>query len=276
MSTGPNAAQAEYWNAARHWVEDTDGHDEMLEPLGRPAIDALGLRGGIRVLDIGCGTGATTRAIAGAVEPGGQAVGADVSALLLGVARERSEATPNVSFIEADVQTHSFDAGAFDAAFSRFGVMFFSDPVAAFANVRRALAPGGRLAFVCWQTLADNDWMSVPAQAVREWMDVDISPSGAPNPFAFGDPDRLRGVLSGAGFSDVSLRDVRHPILIGGHGDLDNAVRFLAASRLGGQIRAEASDPQAAFGAVRASLEPYLTPDGVRMTAAVWLATGRA
>src|SRR5439155_150371 len=199
--TGPsdaNAAQREYWNAARHWVEDADGHDDMLEALGRLAIDALGLEAGMRVLDIGCGTGATTRQLAAAVAPGGEAVGADVSALLLDVAR------------------------------------------------------------------------------VRPWVELSMAGDDGPNPFALGDPERLRDILARARFSGVVLEDVRQPVLLGGRGDIDTGLGFLAGARLGRQIRDEASDPQAAFAAVRAALGPYVTSDGVRMTAAVWLATAGA
>ena len=270
MTDAPNAAQAEYWNAARHWVEDIAGHDDMLEPLGRPAIDALSLEPGQRILDIGCGTGATTRAIASAVAPG-EVVGVDVSGLMLGVARERGGA----EFIEADAQTYAFDPASFDGAFSRFGVMFFSDPVAAFANVRRALRPGGRLAFVCWQSTSSNEWWSVPAAAIARWVDAS-APDEGPGPFALADADRVRGILTDAGFHDVSVRDERRPVLLGGHGDIETAMGYLAASRFGKQIREEASDPRAAFAAAREALAPYVTPDGVSMTAAVWLVTARA
>jgi len=271
----PNASQADYWNAARHWVSDADGHDDMSGPLGRLAIDALDLAGGMRVLDIGCGTGATTREIARRVGPSGDVLGADISGLLLGVARTRSAELTNVSFVEADVQTHPFDEGTFDAAFSRMGVMFFADPVAAFANVRRALRGGGRLAFVCWRSPADNEWVSVPGAAARPWVDLVAGVDTAPGPFALADGAYLERVLRGAGFERIAIEDVRRPILVGGHGDLDTAMRFLSASRVGKQVLEDASDPDAAFAAIRKALGAYVTAEGVEMTAAVWLVTAR-
>jgi SAM-dependent methyltransferase len=239
------------------------------------AIDALQPEPGMRVLDIGCGTGATTRSIAGRVAPG-DVVGVDISALMLELARSRSASTPNASFVEADVQTYAFEAGSFDAAFSRMGVMFFDDPVAAFMNVRGALRPGGRLAFVCWQPASRNEWVSLPAEAVRPWVDLlggFLEPSG---PFAFGERARLESVLGGAGFTDVALEDVRRPMLVGGRGDVDTAMRFLTASRVGKRIREEATDPDAALRAVHDALASRSTADGVPLTAAVWLVTARA
>jgi SAM-dependent methyltransferase len=275
VSEAPNAAQAEYWNAARHWVDDADGHDEMTGALGVLAMDGLALSAGMRVLDIGCGTGATTREIAGRVAPG-DVVGVDISALMLELARSRSAGVDNVTFINADVQTHAFDAASFDAAFSRMGVMFFDDPVAAFANVRVALRPGGRLGFICWQPAAENEWVSLPARAARPWVDLlggFLEPAG---PFAFGEQTHLRGVLEAAGFQDVVLQDVRRPVLVGGHGDVDTAMRFLSLSRIGKRIEAEAGDPSAAFTAVREALAPHATPDGVELVAAVWLVSAVA
>jgi SAM-dependent methyltransferase len=271
-----NADQSEYWNAARHWIDDAAGHDAMLEPLGRLAQAALGVQPGDRVLDIGCGTGTTTLALAAAAEPGGAAIGVDISALLLGVARERAAGRPNVSFVEGDAQTHPFDPDSFDRAFSRFGVMFFGDPVAAFANIHGALRPGGGIAFVCWQSAADNEWMSVAISAVRGWVDIPSTPDTAPGPFALSDRGRLDRILTGAGFDEITVEDVRAPVLLGGPGDVDTALAFLAESRIGRQIREHASDPDAAFAAIRDALGSYVTPEGVRMTAAVWLVTGRA
>src|SRR5437879_4211907 len=129
----------------------------MLEPLGRLAIEALALEPGESVLDIGCGTGATTLALADLVGASGRAVGADVSAPMLEAARRRASGRANVAFVEADAQVHAFSG--FDAAFSRFGVMFFADPQAAFRNIARSLRPGGRIAFVCWQPPDRQEWV---------------------------------------------------------------------------------------------------------------------
>jgi len=260
--TDPNSAQVEYWNAAHRWVDAQTQHDEMLEALGQLAIEALDPRPGERVLDIGCGTGTTTLEIAALVGPEGHAVGADISAPMLARAHERS--VPNTTFVNADAQTYPFDEASFDGAFSRFGVMFFSDPTAAFANVRRALRPGGRLAFVCWQTFEAQEWMRVPAEAAG----VAIEWSG-PNPFAFGDRGVLARHLDGAGFVRVDIDGMRRTILVGGRSDLDTAVQFTLEARVGREIVAARGDEAAPL--VRAALEPYVTPDGVAMEAAVWV-----
>jgi SAM-dependent methyltransferase len=273
-----NADQARYWNAAHHWVTDLVGHDEMLEPLGRLAHDALAPRPAERILDIGCGTGATSLALAADVGPDGTVVGIDLSATLLDVARERAAQVENVSFIEADAQTHEFDE-PFNGAFSRFGVMFFENPVAAFTNIGRALRSGGRLVFVCWGAPADNAWWTVPARVVAE-QGVTLPPpadAGAPSPFALADRDRLHDVLTGSGFVDVALSERRTDILLGGHASsVDTAVGFLRRSRLGAAVvEAAPSSADAVFDIVADTLSAYLTDRGVEMTAAVWVAAAR-
>ena len=170
MTEGPNAQQATYWNegAGPTWVELQAPLDRQLAPLGQAAMAALAPKPGERILDIGCGAGNTTLELARAVAPDGRVTGADISHTLLEVARRRGADMAGVRFVEADVQVHSFEPGGFDAVFSRFGVMFFSDPTAAFVNIRRALKPGGRLAFVCWRTPAENPIMSLPMAASRQ------------------------------------------------------------------------------------------------------------
>src|SRR5689334_20742768 len=160
-----NSEQIEYWNggAAETWVELQDRLDRQLDSLGRAALAALGPRAGEHVLDVGCGSGQATLQLADAVSPGGRVLGIDISEPLLAAARHRNR-NPRVSFLRADAQTHPFEQ-PFDAIYSRFGVMFFADPVAAFVNLKRALKPGGRLAFVCWRAEAENPVMTVPIAA---------------------------------------------------------------------------------------------------------------
>src|SRR5467141_281082 len=155
-ATMVNTAQIEYWNggAAETWVAQQERLDRQLDPLGRAALRALAPRPGEHVLDVGCGSGQTALQLADAVGPGGRVVGLDLSSQLLAAARRRNPSA-HVAFERADAQTHAFDQ-PFDAIYSRFGVMFFADPVAAFANLRRALKPGGRMAFVCWRAESEN------------------------------------------------------------------------------------------------------------------------
>jgi len=164
-----NTEQAEFWSQiAPMWIELQDRMEETGGLPGRLAMDRLDLRAGQRVVDLGCGAGRTTLELASRVLPGGEAVGVDISAEMLAAGRERAAqlGAGNVEFAHADVQVSDLGQARFDAAYSRFGVMFFADPVAAFANVRRALRPGAVLSFVCWQGLFDNEWMLIPAAAV--------------------------------------------------------------------------------------------------------------
>jgi len=205
-----NIEQAEYWDAmASTWRELDDRLERTAGPPGRMAMDRLDPRPGERVLDLGCGTGPTTVELAGRVGPNGRVVGVDIADGMLEAARRRAAAggVANASFVQADVEVHDLGAGAYDAAFSRFGVMFYADPVAAFANVRRALVPGGRLGFACWQHVAANEWMMVPGMAVLSVTDTPpvVPEPGRPGPFSLCDADRVRSILGAAGFGSVDV-----------------------------------------------------------------------
>jgi SAM-dependent methyltransferase len=279
---GPNAAQVEHWNRveAGHWVEAQDRYDAMLRPLGRRAIDALALQPGERVLDIGCGCGDTTLEVAERLGPTGHVRGVDLSAPMLdraaGRARERGLA--QIAFEQADAQVDPLGPGSYDAAVSRFGVMFFDDPVAAFANITAALRPGGRLAFVCWQEMARNEWMLVPGAAVVAHVPLpDLGPPGAPGEFAFADPSHVRTVLERSGLAEVVIDALDDPVTVAGYGTVDEAVRFLSDGNIGRTLFADAAPEvvAAAIADVRAALAPYETPEGVRLGAAAWLVTAR-
>jgi SAM-dependent methyltransferase len=240
-------------------------------------MDLLAPAPGERILDVGCGCGHTTVALAERLGPAGRATGVDISRPMLEVGRARpvSPGLADMAFREADAQQDDLGQGQWDGVFSRFGVMFFSDPVAAFANLRRSLRPGGRLAFVCWRPFAENDWMRVPMMAALPLLapPVPADPT-APGPFAFADPERVMGILQGAGFTDLSITpfDTR----IGGSG-LDQTVALtLKVGPLGSALRESPDLAQPVAAAVRTALEPYDTPDGVLMPAAVWLVSARA
>jgi SAM-dependent methyltransferase len=207
--------------------------------------------------------------------------GIDISGPMLSRARERAAqaGVSNAEFLQADAQTAALERARFDLIFSRFGVMFFADPAAAFGNLRRALVPAGRLAFVCWQPLARNPWMAVPLAAAAAHLPMPAPPpAGAPGPFAFGDPERVARILAQAGFADVSLESVETTLRVGGDAGLEGAVQFLLKgvgptsallAEASGELREKVS------GAVRTALEPYLTPRGVELGAAIWIATAR-
>jgi SAM-dependent methyltransferase len=272
----PNSGQVEYWNTAvgETWAELQDQMDRQLRPLGEAGIRALAPQLGEAILDIGCGCGDTTLSLAGAVSPGGSVLGADISEPMLAIARARA-GQAQASFLLADVQTAALGEARFDAAFSRFGVMFFADPVVAFANIRRSLKPGGRLTFVCWRPAAENAWMSVPLEAARPLLPPlpETDPT-APGPFAFADSGRVAGILEAAGFTSVRLSPF--DMLIGS-GDL--AQTLALTLRVGPLSRALREHPQcrdATPGVVREALSAYVTDQGVVMPAAIWIVTAVA
>ena len=240
--------------------------------MGLAGIDVLQPVPGERIIDIGCGCGQTSLALAARVAPSGSVVGIDLSRPMLEVARQRPRPAANlrVDFRQLDAQNGDIGRGVFDAAFSRFGVMFFSDPVAAFRNIRASLKPGGRLVFVCWRPLAENPWMQAPLQAALPFIPPVAPPDPtAPGPFAFADASRVRSILSDAGFAVVRIDpfDAR----IGG-GDLEQSLKLaLRVGPLGRALREHPELSGKVTGAVRDVLSKYLTSGGVLMPAAVWI-----
>ena len=272
-----NAAMADYWNASagETWARFQAQLDRQLEPLGVEAMGRLPLKPGDRVLDIGCGCGETTLALAARVGAGGTAVGVDVSRPMLEVARARAADAPAATFLEADAQTAALPPPPFDAAFSRFGVMFFSDPAAAFANIRKALRPGAPMAFVCWRPFVDNPWMRDPMAAAQSLLPPQTPPDPlAPGPFAFADADRVRGILGAAGFGDVAIEpfDAR----IGGSSVEATLALTFRVGPLGAALRERPDLSDSVAEAVRSVLQRYDTPSGVLMPAAVWIVTATA
>jgi SAM-dependent methyltransferase len=211
------------------WAEVRDLLELQLAPLGRRALTVLGPRPGESVLDIGCGGGETALELARLVAPDGLVVGIDVSAAVLAFARRVAERGERVRFIQADAQVFPFEPVAFDAAFSRFGAMFFGDPVAASINIRRSLKPDGRLAFVCWRALEANALESVPLEAASPHLPLQPEHvTDEPGPFAFADPDRVRGILESEGFTTVEITAYDQQV---GSGDVDNMLAV--CSRVG-------------------------------------------
>ncbi len=282
--SGPNAEQIEYWNgpAGGKWVHFQERQDETLRPLGLAAMERAAIAGGEAVLDVGCGCGDTSFEIARRTGTSGSVTGVDISSVMLARARARAEAEPDlvVGFENADAETHTLPAEAFDLVFSRFGVMFFRNPEAAFANLRASLKPDGRIAFVCWRPLKENQWFSVPLAAAAEHIDLpDPTPPGEPGPFAFADPERLRGILDGAGFADIAIDANDQAIPVGGAADLDDIVGFVMQQ--GPMARAltavEADDATRAriAAGVRAAFEPDYADGTVRLGTATWMVTAR-
>lgn len=278
----PNAGQVEHWNdvESRHWVGEAARYDGMLRPLGELAMDAADLESGERVLDIGCGTGGTTMALAQLVGPTGTVTGIDLSEKMLAPARDEAAraGVTNVRFELGDAQIHPFPTAAFDVAYSRFGLMFFADPAAAFANIARALVPGGRLSFVCWRDLDAQDWIMVPLRAaVAHVPTPELGKPGEPGMAGLADPERTRATLDGAGLTEIELQPVDTTLTLGGSGSLDEVMPFVEAGSLGRALLTDASAEQvhAVRSAIRRALGPYETPAGVVLGAAVWVVTPR-
>ena len=269
-----NAGQIDYWNATagQTWARFQEQLDRQIEPLGLEAMRALAPKSGERILDVGCGCGQTSLELATRVTASGAVTGADISVPMLEVARKRvvppGAATPQ--FRQVDAQTGDLGEGVFNAVFSRFGVMFFANPVAAFTNLRKALKPDGRLAFVCWRPFQENIWMRAPMEAAQSFLPpaAPMDPL-APGPFAFADPDRPRGILADAGFTDIRVHAFNASI---GGSSVDQTVELaFRVGPLGAALRENPDRATAVGDAVRQAVSEYETPGGVLMPAAVWI-----
>jgi SAM-dependent methyltransferase len=273
-----NAEQAEDWNGAsgREFIEQRERHERMRGRLTVRLLAAARIEDGENVLDIGCGCGDVT-ILAARAAGSGHALGADFSRIQVAEARRLAAAAgvANASFEVADAQVHPFGAGIFDAVLSNFGVMFFEDPAAAFANLRKALRRGGRLAFLCWRTRDENLFFTIgfaPAAAARGLHNMP-GPNAA---FSLADTGRTGALLSGAGFGGIEFAEVDEPMLIG-H-DVDDVLEYERASPSAAEVLAGLSPAQAAelTSQVRDSLLAYASPGGVIMPGAAWLVTAQA
>ena len=277
---GPNAAMSDNWNGVggEHWVNNEARHDRALAAYGEAVLDAAAIRPTDRVLDIGCGTGALTRGAARQAAAG-SALGVDIGRPMVEAARARAAAdgVANVAFEQADAQVRPFAADSVDLVLSRFGVMFFDDTAAAFANVRRGTTERARLAFVCWRSLLHNEWMTVPAGALAEHVGVpDLGGPDAPGPFSLAEPDRVRAVLAAGGFDTTSIDEVAHPMWLGT--DVEDAVGYMRNQSI---ARAMFQDKphelvDRAVDALRTTLEGLVGPDGIELPGQAWLVTARA
>ncbi|MEZ5144867.1 MAG: methyltransferase domain-containing protein [Acidimicrobiales bacterium] len=261
-----------------HWAANADRYTRSLSGYGAILTEALALTPGERVLDVGCGCGDISVAAGRAVGDGGAVHGVDLSAAMLAVAEARARAASldQVRFSRADAAVWQPDDGPLDVATSRFGVMFFEDPVAAFANIHTGLRPGGRLVFLCWRDLTVNDWLFVPGAAVAEVLPLPVGEPGAPGAFALADGDRLAGILATAGFTDVELDEAVAPMWMGR--DVDDAVGFLRTTGMGRSLFADAPNELVAEATARAAaaLAPHEGADGVVLGGTAWLVRATA
>jgi SAM-dependent methyltransferase len=279
QTASSNIAQIEYWNtkAGETWAKFQEALDRQIETLGLAAMDTLRPEKGEHIIDIGCGCGQTSLDLGSRVGAVGSVVGVDISKPMLEVARRRPRPARNlrVTFELLDAQSDDLGHGRFDAAFSRFGVMFFNDPVAAFTNIRGSLKPSGRLVFACWRPLNQNPWMRAPLEAALPFLPP-IAPFDpmAPGPFAFADAGRVESILASAGFGSVKVSPFDAAI---GGANLEQTLQLaLNVGQLGAALRENPERAETVANAVRDLLSKYATPNGVLMPAAVWIVSAHS
>jgi SAM-dependent methyltransferase len=269
-----NVDMAKAWDGAEgeSWVEHEEHQDLALVAHTEQLLVAAAVDPSEHVLDVGCGCGEVTRACA-RLAPEGDALGLDLSTAMLARARERAAEAGlhNAEFEHADAQVHPLDAHRCDLVVSRFGVMFFGDPVAAFRNIARGMASDGRLALMVWQELRRNEWLAAVRQAIAVGRTLPEPPIGAPGPFGLADPDAARSILETAGFASVSFAEVEAPFRLGA--DADDAYAF---ARNIGPVRGlldglDADDTTRALDELRATVDAHDTEDGVIFGSAAWI-----
>ncbi len=268
-----NQKQIEFWNgdAGKKWVGEQEKMDQMLNPLSDVAIDIAEPRFDERVMDVGCGCGATSVELA---RRGAKVWGIDVSAPMLSRARKRGEEYPGMVFTEADASSYDFSSEQ-QLIFSRFGVMFFANPVEAFTNLRSALVPRGRMVFLCWQAANNNEWISRVGQAVKKFLPepTDVPDPRTPGPFAFAEQAYLEGILSQAGFQNVEFQslsiDLKLASTVEEALDFQSNIGPLSAviAQLEGKTRDEA------LNAAKEVLQDSMSAEGIKLGSAVWLVT---
>jgi SAM-dependent methyltransferase len=276
-----NTEQISDWNGplGQRWAQMRGEIDGIVVPFGRAALERADAQPGERAVDVGCGCGDTSFDLARRVGAGGRVLGVDVSVPMLAVARERlaNAPAPQLAFVEADASGAALPA-ANDLLFSRFGVMFFADPVTAFAHLRRALRPGGRCVFACWRAPRDNLWAMTPLGAAREALRVTPAPADpfAPGPFAFADDARVRAMLLQAGFATVAIERFDAPVRLGPdrRTAAENASRVGPVSRLVREIGVEKLP--VVVDAIEAVFAPLTAVDGsVSLPGSVWIVSAR-
>jgi SAM-dependent methyltransferase len=278
---GVNAPQIEYWNgpAGDRWARLADTQDLMIGGMGEAAMEACAIEPGHSVLDIGCGSGSTTLDLAARVGPEGRVLGIDISTPMLEVADARRQAAgiDNIAFENMDAATYAFKPAVFDRLYSRFGVMFFLDPVSAFRNIRPAAKDGARIAFCCWQARTENQWMDYPFNIALRHVPAPPPPApGEPGPTAFADPDRVRNILTEGGFGDIEMELAIKPIILGP--DTETAVERLVELGPTGRLLKDAPEEikSAIADDLRGEIDQFVGDDGVTMEGRAWIVTAVA
>ncbi|HBR48053.1 MAG TPA: SAM-dependent methyltransferase [Afipia sp.] len=273
-----NADQIAYWNGpgGRHWTDRQQLQDVVLAPVSKILIDRATVKAGEAIIDVGCGCGATSFDLLKQVGATGRVTGIDISEPMLGRARKLAPANAPVEFVLADATVYPFAPESADMLFSRFGVMFFAQPTDSFANLRKALRPGGRLAFACWRTPRDNPWMMLGLQEAYKFVPKlpEVKPDD-PGPFSFASEERVRGILSDAGFSDIKMERADLSLDIATGRGLEAAIETVLA--IGPASRALDNQPpdriEAATQAIRTMLAAHQKGDTVPLGGSIWIVT---
>ena len=276
-----NADQIAYWNGpgGQHWTDRQQAQDILLAPISELLLDRAKARPGDRIVDVGCGCGATSIAFAQKIGPSGHVLGIDISAPMLARARQIAPPDLPVEFVLADATVYPFDPASIDLLVSRFGVMFFAEPALSFANMRGGLRPSGRLAFACWHEPRDNPWLMTPLQAVYKHAPRLPRPGPEdPGPFAFASEARVVRILGEAGFAGIAMQPHHLSLDVAGGRGLDAAVE--TALEIGPAARALDGQPQdvvaAATVSIREALQPFARGQVVPLPASVWIVTASA
>jgi ubiquinone/menaquinone biosynthesis C-methylase UbiE len=276
-----NADQIAYWNGpgGQKWADRQQAQDILLKPVADILIDRAQARAGERIVDVGCGSGAVSIALAQKVGPSGHVMGVDISGPMLARARQVAPAGLPVDFVQADATVYPFAPSSFDLLVSRFGVMFFAEPARSFTNLRRALKPSGRLAFACWREPRENPFFMVPLQAVYQHAPrmPQLGPED-PGPFSFASEARVQRILSEAGFTGIAMEPCNLSLDIAIGRGLDAAVK--SALEIGPAARALAEQPPEVIAAAAQSIREALTPlvrgQSVLLAASTWIVTANA
>jgi len=274
-----NVEMAAAWDGAEgdHWADHAARYEATSSRYQQSLLRAASISGGEAILDVGCGTGGSTREVA-RLASSGSALGIDLSTRMLERARAAAsvEGLTNVRFERGDAQVFPFPDGAFDLAISAFGAMFFADPVAAFANIAGSLRPQGNLALLGWRELPRNEWLVAIRDALSVGRELPMPPPGVPGPFGLADEQRTERILTEAGFVDIDFEEVAEPLRLGD--DADHAFSFVSTFGITRGLTQDLDEVTraAALEALHATLAQHQSDDGVLFGASAWLITARA
>ena len=275
-----NKNQRDFWSGKGGdiWVERQNAMDTMLSPLGEAALNKLNLNEGENVLDIGCGCGHTTLNIAKRISPDGQVTGLDISEPMLKRAKESANemSISNASFNCVDVQTDDIGEEVYSAAFSRFGVMFFEDPVAAFCNINKSLITGASLSFVCWQSPALNPWQSLFIEAVKKYVDLPSPPPRSPSPFAFMESEYISSILEESNFQNIMIEGHEAEVnMFSGRSLSDSVKDYISINPVVSGMLKDSTEQEKTeiINSAIEAFSPYYSAKGLMFPSATWLVT---